>query len=165
MLAVVQRVRHASVSVSGSVIGKIGPGYMVLVGVHRADTPADAAWLAERLLGLRVCSDPEGKMNLSLSQTGGGLLLISQFTLLGSTGKGHRPGFEDAMKPPMAKDLFDAVVAACRNPKAPLVPPPGGVATGEFGADMAVELLNDGPVTVLFDSHKHLARPASPASV
>jgi D-tyrosyl-tRNA(Tyr) deacylase len=159
MIAVVQRVRHASVSVAGAVIGQIQSGYLVFVGVHRADTAADANWLAERLLGLRICADEQGKMNLSIGQAGGGFLLVSQFTLLGSTGKGNRPGFEDAMKPPTAQELFDGLVAACRNPRHPLAPPPAGVATGQFGADMAVELLNDGPVTVLLDSHRHLPRP------
>ncbi len=158
MLAVVQRVTSGKVEVGGETVGQIGSGLLVLIGVHTADTGADAIWTAERLLGLRIFSDAEGKMNLNVHQTGGGLLLISQFTLCASTGKGHRPGFENAMKPPMAKELFDLVVGTVRAPRLPLMPPAGGVAEGVFGADMQVTLTNDGPVTVVLNSHEHLPR-------
>lgn len=158
MLAVVQRVTSGKVDVGGRTVGQIAAGLLVLIGVHTNDTPPDAVWTAERLLGLRIFSDVEGKMNLNVSQIGGGLLLISQFTLCASTGKGHRPGFENAMKPPVAKDLFDLVVTTARVSKPPLTPPPGGVAEGVFGADMQVILTNDGPVTVILNSHEHLPR-------
>jgi len=158
MLAVVQRVTSGKVEVGGRTVGRIGVGLLVLIGVHAADAPADAVWIAERLLGLRIFSDAEGKMNLSANQIGGGLLLISQFTLCASTGKGNRPGFENAMKPPMAKELFDLVISTARMPRPPLMTPAGGVAEGVFGADMQVTLTNDGPVTVMLNSHEHLPR-------
>jgi D-tyrosyl-tRNA(Tyr) deacylase len=147
MRAVVQRVTRAEVRVGGETVGKIERGLCVLVGVGQGDVEADAAWVAQKLLALRIFEDAEGKMNLSLGQVDGALLLVSQFTLLGDARQGTRPGFSAAMAPEPAEALYRRVVQLCRD---------GGaqVAEGRFRADMQLELVNDGPVTLLLDSKK-----------
>jgi D-tyrosyl-tRNA(Tyr) deacylase len=142
MLALLQRVTEARVDVAGETVGWIGPGLLVLIGVQPADGPAQAARLAERLLGYRVFDDADGRMNLSLADTGGGLLLVPQFTLAADTDRGRRPSFTSAAEPRHAETMFDALVAAARQRHA-------DVATGRFGAHMQVSLTNDGPVTFL----------------
>jgi len=144
--AVIQRVTHASVEVDGKVVGKIRAGLLVLLGVARGDTEADVSYLVEKIPALRIFSDEAGKMNRSLAELGGGLLAVSQFTLLGDTKKGRRPGFDQAADPDTARRLFDHFVGTLRN-STDLT-----VETGVFGAHMKVELLNDGPVTFILDS-------------
>jgi D-tyrosyl-tRNA(Tyr) deacylase len=147
MRAVVQRVRKASVRVDQELVGEIGPGLCALVGVGRDDTEADADTLADKVLGLRIFEDDEGKMNRSLLETGGALLAVSQFTLFGDGRKGRRPSFIEAMEPTRANELFEGF---CRRSRQ------GGVRveTGRFRADMLVALENDGPVTILLDTKK-----------
>lgn len=145
MRALVQRVSRASVTVAGQVVGAIGPGLCVLVGVTHDDDEARAARLAERLWHLRVFPDDADLMNRSLADTGGEVLVVSQFTLYGDTRKGRRPSYVAAARPEQAEPLIEAVVAALRGLGAP-------VATGVFRADMAVELVNDGPVTLLLET-------------
>ena len=145
MIGLLQRVTEASVSVDGSIIGEIGPGLLVLVAVHRDDTAKDIARLAERVLGYRVFPDAEGRMNRSVSDVGGGLLLVPQFTLAADTKKGTRASFTRAAAPDMGREYFDRLVSACRERL-------DSVATGEFGADMQVSLINDGPVTFWLES-------------
>jgi D-tyrosyl-tRNA(Tyr) deacylase len=140
MIGLLQRVNHAEVAVGGQIIGKIGRGLMVLVAVHRDDTDKDVARLAERLLGYRVFPDDEGRMNLSVHDIEGGLLLVPQFTLTADTKKGTRASFTKGAPPEKASAYFDALVAACSKEL-------DTVETGEFGADMQVNLTNDGPVT------------------
>jgi D-tyrosyl-tRNA(Tyr) deacylase len=140
MIALLQRVSHAEVSVAGERIAGIGRGLLVLVGVQRGDSEAEAARLLERLLGYRVFADPAGRMNLSVVQAGGGLLLVPQFTLAADTNTGMRPSFTPAAAPEEGARLFDWLAAAALQAYAP-------VATGRFGADMQVSLINDGPVT------------------
>lgn len=141
MIALIQRVLEARVSVAGQTVGEIGPGLLALVAVEKGDQPANAARMVERLTGYRVFSDDEGKMNRSLADTGGGLLLVSQFTLAADTAKGTRPSFTPAAAPADAERLFDELVALARQ-RHPVV------ATGEFGAEMTVSLVNHGPVTL-----------------
>ncbi len=143
MLSLIQRVTQASVTVGEEVVGQIGPGLLVLVGVEPGDDEAVLARMAERLLGYRVFADDAGRMNRSLRDTGGGLLLVSQFTLAADTRSGMRPGFSTAAAPAEAERLFNRLVAICREKHA------GGVETGRFGAHMVVSLVNDGPVTFL----------------
>lgn len=143
MLALIQRVTQASVSVDDEVIGRIGPGLLALVGVEPGDGDAQVARMAERLLGYRVFADADGKMNLGLGDTGGGLLLVSQFTLAADTRSGMRPGFSTAAAPAEAEPVFNRLLATCRQKHAP------GVETGRFGAHMVISLVNDGPVTFL----------------
>ena len=143
MLALIQRVSHASVDVEGSRVGAIGPGLLALVGIEPGDGDAQIKRMAERLLGYRVFADDEGRMNRSLADTGGGLLLVSQFTLAADTAKGMRPGFSTAAPPAEAEQVFERLLAECRSRHAP------GVETGRFGAHMQISLLNDGPVTFL----------------
>jgi len=143
MLSLLQRVTQASVSVGDQVVGQIGAGLLVLVGVEPGDDEAALARMAERLLGYRVFADDAGRMNRSLRDTGGGLLLVSQFTLAADTRSGMRPGFSTAAAPAEAERLFNRLVAICREKHA------GGVETGRFGAHMVVSLVNDGPVTFL----------------
>jgi D-tyrosyl-tRNA(Tyr) deacylase len=140
MIALIQRVTEASVTVDGERLGEIGPGLLALVGVRPNDDDETAQRLLERLLAYRVFGDEQGRMNLSLTDTGGGLLLVPQFTLAADTRKGNRPGFSTAAPPAQAERLFDHLCALARqaHPK---------VATGRFGADMKVALINDGPVT------------------
>ncbi|MCB9528787.1 MAG: D-tyrosyl-tRNA(Tyr) deacylase [Myxococcales bacterium] len=147
MRAVVQRVSRASVTVDGQVVGRIGPGLLVLVGAAEGDTTADADALAAKVAGLRIFGDAEGKMNLDVAQIGGAVLAVSQFTLLGDCRKGRRPSFQAAAHPEKAAPLFDRYVAATRALGL-------SCETGIFQADMKVELLNDGPVTLLVDTTK-----------
>jgi D-tyrosyl-tRNA(Tyr) deacylase len=147
MRACVQRVSSASVTVDGETIGAIGPGMLVLLGVAHGDTAADVAYLAEKIGGLRIFNDHEGKMNRALVEAGGAMLVVSQFTLLGDCRKGKRPSFTDAAEPAVGLELYEAFVAAVRA---------AGIRTetGRFRADMKVSLTNDGPVTLLVDSRK-----------
>lgn len=140
MIALIQRVRRAHVTVEDRETGRIGAGMLALVGVAAADGPEQARRLVERLLSYRIFADEAGKMNLNIGQIGGGLLLVPQFTLVADTHKGTRPGFSRGAPPDQARLLFNEVVQAARAAH-PMV------ATGEFGADMQVELVNDGPVT------------------
>ena len=142
MIALIQRVESAHVEVDGETTGAIGPGLLALVAVEPGDGEAQCGRMLERLLGYRVFSDAEGKMNLSLADTGGGLLLVSQFTLAADTRKGMRPSFTTAAPPEEGLRWFDRLVALAR-----LARP--GVETGRFGAHMVVSLVNDGPVTFL----------------
>src|SRR5512143_1776652 len=146
MRIVLQRVTRASVTIQGRLAGGIERGFCVLVGFTHADTPAEAGWMAEKLAGLRLFADGEGKMNLGLAEVGGGLLVISQFTLYADTQKGRRPSFIDAARPEVAIPLYERFVAELRARGLT-------VATGEFGADMQVEIHNDGPVTLVIDRH------------
>lgn len=145
MRALIQRVKQASVSVDDHMVGQIDAGLLVFVGLGKQDTPQNAEKLIKKLLAYRVFSDQNGKMGLSLSQTGGGLLLVSQFTLMAETSKGLRPDFGPAMPPDQARALFDTLVqlAQAQHPI---------VATGQFGADMQVSLINDGPVTLMLEA-------------
>lgn len=143
MLALIQRVTHARVDVDGACIGRIDAGLLVLVGVQPGDGQAQVTRMARRLLGYRVFDDGDGRMNRSVTDTGGGLLLVSQFTLAADTSSGMRPGFSTAAAPGEAEPVFDQLVAACRAAHA------GRVETGRFGAHMVVSLANDGPVTFL----------------
>lgn len=145
MRFVIQRVAHASVSVDGKVLGKIERGYMVLIGVSGTDTREVADRMVKKMLGLRIFEDENGKTNLSLETVGGGLLLISQFTLYADCRRGNRPGFTLAGKPDMASEMYEYIIEKCRE-QVPVVE------RGEFGADMKVELLNDGPFTLVLDS-------------
>lgn len=140
MIALIQRVTEAAVEVEGECIGRIGPGLLALVAVEPGDDEARVQRMAERLLGYRVFGDAQGKMNLSLADTGGGLLLVSQFTLAADTNKGMRPSFTSAATPEQGRLWFDRLLAVCRerHPR---------VETGRFGAHMMVSLRNDGPVT------------------
>jgi D-tyrosyl-tRNA(Tyr) deacylase len=143
MIALIQRVSEAAVQVEGERVGAIGAGLLALVAVEPGDDEARTSRMAERLLGYRVFSDAQGKMNLSLADTGGGLLLVSQFTLAADTGKGMRPSFTSAASPEQGRHWFDRLVALCRERHGG----PGPVETGRFGAHMTVSLVNDGPVT------------------
>jgi len=147
MRAVVQRVSRAEVSVGPEVVGRIGAGLCVLVGVGQEDVDADARVLADKVTGLRIFEDDAGRMNLSLLDTVGALLAISQFTLFGDVRKGKRPSFSDAMEPQRASELFESFCMACRERGV-------AVATGRFRAEMRVELVNEGPVTILLDTKK-----------
>ena len=140
MIALIQRVLQASVSVEGETVGAIGPGILALVGVEKADSAPQARRLAERILGYRVFEDDQGRMNRSVADTGGGLLLVPQFTLAADTRKGMRASFAPAAPPDRGLDLFEAVVSAARQAHP-------DVQTGRFGAHMHVALVNDGPVT------------------
>jgi D-tyrosyl-tRNA(Tyr) deacylase len=145
MRAVIQRVSQARVKVEGSVLGEIGPGLLALLGIAKPDTAADAEFLAEKILSLRVFPDQAGKMNRSLLDTGGALLVVSQFTLYGDVRKGARPGFDGSAPPDHARLHYERFVTALRSvfPR---------VSTGEFQAHMRVSLVNDGPVTILIDN-------------
>ena len=145
MRAVIQRVRQAAVKVEESVLGEIGPGLLVLLGVAKPDTAADAEFLAEKILNLRVFPDQAGKMNRSLLDTGGALLVVSQFTLYGDCTRGRRPSFDDAAPAELARPLYEHFVQAARRSGV-------RVETGVFQAHMDVALVNDGPVTLLVES-------------
>ena len=147
MRAVIQRVSEASVTVDQQTVGAIGQGLMVLLGVAQGDTSQEAKSLAEKTAGLRIFEDDAGKMNRSVEEIGGSLLVVSQFTLLGDCRKGRRPGFTDAAPPELADQLYEEYVATLRSRGV-------NVATGVFRADMQVALVNDGPVTMLLDSRK-----------
>jgi len=145
MRAVVQRVRHARVLIGEDVAGEIGLGLLVLLGITHQDTAEQARWLAEKIISLRIFEDAEGKMNLGLMDVRGAVLVVSQFTLYGDCRKGRRPSFIDAAPPPVAIPLYEAFVNAMRAEGVP-------TATGRFGAMMQVELINDGPVTLIVES-------------
>ena len=145
MKAVIQRVTRASVEVDGVVIGRIDAGLLVLLGVAKEDSEADAQYLMDKLIGLRIFSDTEGKMNRSIIDIGGKLLIVSQFTLLGDTAKGRRPGFDRAATPERARTLYELIIGMARDRGIQ-------VETGRFGAHMRVSSENDGPVTFLMDS-------------
>ena len=145
MIGLLQRVTQASVTVNDAVVGQIGPGLLVLVGVQKQDTEHSAARLVERLLGYREFPDEEGKMNLSLQDNDGGLLLVPQFTLAADTRKGMRPSFSSAAPPQMGEQMFNTLVELARQQH-------HDVATGVFGADMQVALVNDGPVTFILET-------------
>ena len=145
MRAVVSRVAWARVVADGELTGEIGPGLLVLVGVTHADTEADAGWLAAKLAALRVFGDDQGKMNRSVTEVGGGALVVSQFTLYGDARKGRRPSYVAAAPPEVAAPLVEAVAKALAGAGVP-------VASGRFGAEMRVESAGDGPVTILLDS-------------
>ena len=146
MRVVLQRVSRASVTVSGRVTGSIGRGFLILAGFAPTDTETQLAWMADKILGLRVFGDAEDKMNLALAEVGGAVLVVSQFTLYGDAQKGRRPSFIGAARPEVAIPLYERFVALLRE-KSGGVP----VATGEFGAMMDVELVNDGPVTLILE--------------
>jgi D-tyrosyl-tRNA(Tyr) deacylase len=145
MKALIQRVTRASVEVNGQVVGRIDAGLLVLLGVAKGDGETDSRYLIEKIRTLRIFSDEQGKMNRSLTDIGGSVLLVSQFTLLGRTTNGRRPSFDEAALPDEAKRLYEAVATELRAQGIP-------VETGAFAAHMQVELLNDGPVTFLLDS-------------
>jgi D-tyrosyl-tRNA(Tyr) deacylase len=147
MRAVVQRVSRASVSVDGGVVGEIGLGLLVLLGVGEADAEADVIYLAEKICGLRIFEDKDGKMNRSVQEVGGSVLAVSQFTLYGDVRKGKRPSFDAAARPEKARELYELFVSRIRE--AGLL-----CETGRFQAMMSVELVNEGPVTILLDSGK-----------
>ena len=146
MIAVIQRVTEASVTIQGTCKSKIDKGFLILLGIRHDDTEEDVEWLASKIINMRIFSDAEDKMNLSLADVGGNILLISQFTLYASTKKGNRPSFTDAAKPPLAIPLYESMIKNLTQKLGK------DIATGEFGADMKVSLLNDGPVTIIVDS-------------
>ena len=145
MRFVIQRVLESEVKVDGESLGKIGKGFMVLIGVSNDDTKEVADKMVKKMLGLRIFEDSEGKTNLSLKDVNGSLLLISQFTLYADCRKGNRPSFTDAGKPDMAKELYHYIIESCKNQIAV-------VEQGVFGADMKISLVNDGPFTIILDS-------------
>jgi len=146
MIAVIQRVSSSSVKVDGQITGKIEQGFTVLLGIADTDTEDDLQWIAKKILGMRVFSDEEGKMNRDLADINGNILLISQFTLLANTKKGNRPSFIEAARPEKAVPLYEKMISVLSEG---LGKP---VATGIFGADMKVSIENDGPVTIVIDS-------------
>lgn len=145
MKFVIQRVSHASVTVHEETIGRINQGYLVLIGVGKEDTREDADRLVKKMIGLRIFADENGKINKSLKDVNGELLLVSQFTLYADCRHGNRPGFTEAAGPDMANELYEYIIESCKKEVAV-------VEQGEFGADMKVELLNDGPFTILLES-------------
>lgn len=147
MRAVVQRVARGKVTVEGQVVGEIGKGYVILLGVQVDDTEKDASYLADKVLNLRIFPDEEGKMNKSILDVGGSILVVSQFTLLGDCRNGRRPSFIQAARPEIADELYNSFVQLLRSSGL-------NVATGQFQTDMLVEIANDGPVTILLDSKK-----------
>jgi D-aminoacyl-tRNA deacylase len=144
MRVVLQRVSSASVTIDGRVVGAIGRGFCLLVGFTHGDTAVQVDWMAEKVVGLRLFSDAEGKMNLGLEEVGGALLVVSQFTLYGDASKGRRPSFIDAARPELAVPLYERFLTALRSRGL-------SIAAGEFGADMLVEIHNEGPVTLILD--------------
>ena len=147
MRALVQRVSHASVTIDGRIHGQIGQGFLVLLGITDGDTVDDAVYLADKTVKMRVFTDENDKMNRSLADVGGGLLIVSQFTLYGDCRKGNRPSFTDAGAPDHANRLYEYFMERCKMHVEK-------VAHGEFGADMKVELLNDGPFTLMLESEQ-----------
>ena len=141
MRVILQRVSEAKVTIDGRTRGEVGRGFLVLVGFTPGDTGAEVQWMADKIVGLRLFGDADGKMNLDLAAVGGAVLVVSQFTLYGDTAKGRRPSFIDAARPEVAIPLYEAFLAALKARGTP-------VASGEFGADMQVHLVNDGPVTL-----------------
>jgi D-tyrosyl-tRNA(Tyr) deacylase len=146
MRAVIQRVTQASVTVDGKTTGSIQQGLLVLLGIEDADTMEDITWLSNKIVNLRIFNDTAGVMNLSVKETGGGILLVSQFTLHASTKKGNRPSYIRASKPDIAIPMYEKMIAQLG------IDLGKGIETGIFGADMKVELLNDGPVTIVIDT-------------
>ena len=146
MKVVIQRVTKASVTINGSVNGAIQKGLLVFVGIEEADNMEDISWLSNKIINLRIFDDDKGVMNLSLKEIGGNILLISQFTLHATTKKGNRPGYSKAARPELAIPLYQAFINQLQKDLEK------EIATGEFGADMKVELLNDGPVTIVIDT-------------
>ena len=144
MRVVLQRVSSASVTIGGDRVGEIAQGFCLLAGFTHTDTVDQVVWMADKIAGLRIFNDADGKMNLGLAEVGGGVLVVSQFTLYGDTQKGRRPSFIDAARPEQAIPLYERFVAELRNKGL-------AVGTGEFGADMEVELVNDGPVTLILE--------------
>jgi D-tyrosyl-tRNA(Tyr) deacylase len=147
MRAVIQRVIRAQVKVDAEIVGKVANGLLVLLGVSKTDTPPDADYLAAKITGLRIFDDENGKMNFSVADVHGAVLVVSQFTLYGDVRRGKRPSFDDAAPPPQAKELYEYFVEKIRAAGLPCE-------TGRFQATMQVELINDGPVTILLDSAK-----------
>ncbi len=147
MRAVLQRVTRAAVEVEGECVGRIGPGWLVLLGVARGDTDDDARWMADKVVNLRAFEDDQGKMNQSVVDAGGGVLVVSQFTLLADCRTGRRPSFTEAAEPAEADRLYRLVAERLKDAGVP-------VATGVFRAMMKVDLVNDGPVTLMLDSRK-----------
>ena len=152
MRAVLTRVTSASVTIDGKVNGKIGKGFLILLGVGPKDTEKECRYLAEKILGLRIFEDENQKMNLSIDQVGGELLVVSQFTLYGNVRKGRRPSFTEAAGPELGNALYEKFLAICEE----LGYPPQH---GEFGADMQVESINDGPVTLILDTEQLMEMP------
>ena len=150
MIAIVQRVSQASVTIDGEVKGQIGTGFLVLLGIKHTDTREDVDWLSKKIVGMRIFNDADGKMNLDLAAINGDMLLISQFTLHASTKRGNRPGFTEAARPEEAIPLYELMITQLT---ADLGKP---IQTGVFGADMKVALLNDGPVTIIIDSKNRM---------
>jgi len=150
MIAVIQRVSQASVTIDSIVKGQIGTGFLILLGITHTDAQEDVEWLSKKIVGMRVFGDEEGKMNLDLSAVNGNILLISQFTLHASTKKGNRPSFIEAARPEVAIPLYEKMIAQLTQD---LGKP---IETGAFGADMKVALLNDGPVTIIIDSKNRI---------
>ena len=150
MIAVIQRVSQASVTIDNQVKGQIDTGFLILLGITHADTREDVDWLSKKIVGMRIFSDADGKMNLDLAAVGGNILLISQFTLHANTKKGNRPSFIEAARPDVAIPLYEAMIVQLSTD---LGKP---IQTGEFGADMKVMLLNDGPVTILIDTKNRI---------
>lgn len=155
MIAIIQRVSEASVKIEGKIKGEIQAGFLVLLGITHSDTQEDVAWLSKKIVGMRIFSDEEGKrnaarMNLDLNAVDGNVLLISQFTLHASTKKGNRPSFMEAAKPEIAIPLYEKMIHQLEKD---LGKP---IQTGEFGADMKVSLINDGPVTIILDSNNRI---------
>lgn len=148
MRALIQRVSSAQLSVDSQVVSAIGRGLLVLLGIHRSDTEADGDWIARKIVALRIFEDDAGKMNRSVQDIGGALLIVSQFTLYGSLLKGTRPGFSDSMPGPQAKVFYDAWLAKLRQSCGL------EIKSGIFAAKMAVQLVNDGPVTIMIDSRR-----------
>ncbi|MEO0552250.1 MAG: D-aminoacyl-tRNA deacylase [Bacteroidota bacterium] len=146
MIVVVQRVSEASAKIEGHIKGTIGPGVVVLLGIEEGDAMEDITWLSNKIVNLRIFNDPDGVMNKSILQTGGGVLLISQFTLHASTKKGNRPSYIKAAKPNIAIPLYEQFISQLAKD---LGKP---ISTGEFGADMKVSLVNDGPITIIIDT-------------
>jgi D-tyrosyl-tRNA(Tyr) deacylase len=147
MLAILQRVAHAKVTVDDRTVGEISRGLLVLLGVHHADTEREGAWIADRISKIRIFTDDAGKMNLSMAQVGGGCLVVPNFTLCADASRGNRPSFDAAMEPARAQQMW---LSVCDRIAANGIP----VARGEFGAHMHVTLENDGPVTIIIDSAK-----------
>ncbi len=152
MRAIVTRVSSASVAIDGQVVGKIGQGFLILLGVGPNDTEAHCRYLAEKILGLRVFKDENEKMNLGLTDVGGQVLVVSQFTLYGNCRKGRRPSFVDAAPPQLGEELYERFLAICGELGFP-------AQHGQFGADMQVESVNDGPVTLILDTDQLMEAP------
>lgn len=150
MIAVIQRVSQAAVTIENRVKSQIGPGFLILLGITHTDTRDDVDWLSRKIVGMRIFSDADGKMNLDLAAVDGSILLISQFTLHAGTKKGNRPGFSEAARPEVAIPLYEAMIVRLSADAGK------SIQTGEFGADMQVSSVNDGPVTILIDSKNRL---------